>query len=75
MLMMAMRLGFKHCVDRKEDADIDSSLVVKEPGTMRMSNCGAFSNEFYHIISHDSRCASGVIEKRGPNPAVIRVTM
>lgn len=45
--MMAMKVGLESCVDRKDVADGGRADVEKEPGTMRMSNCGASSNEFW----------------------------
>lgn len=38
MLMMAMRLGFRHCEVRNEVASTGSSLDEKDPGMKRMSN-------------------------------------
>jgi hypothetical protein len=46
MLIMAMILGFRHCVVRKSVAEIGNLTVEKDPGMIRMSNCGAFAKEF-----------------------------
>jgi len=51
MLMRAMKFGLEHCEVRKEAADTGSSLDENDPGTMRMSNCGALSNEFWYVVS------------------------
>jgi hypothetical protein len=51
MLMMAMRLGFRHCEVRKSVAETGSSIVEKDPGMIKMSNCGALANEFYSLVS------------------------
>ena len=46
MLIMAMKLGFDTCVVMKVDAASGSSWEENDPGIIRISNWGAFSNEF-----------------------------
>jgi hypothetical protein len=48
MLMMAMRLALEDCLYKKATTEADSGEVEKEPGMRRMSNCGAFSKEFWN---------------------------
>jgi hypothetical protein len=60
MVMMAMRFGFTHCEVRKSVAETGSSLVEKDPGIMRMSNCGAFAKEFW--IQRQLDCSMDRIE-------------
>jgi hypothetical protein len=52
ILKMATKLGLEHCEVRNEVAETGNSLVENDPGTTRMSNCGAFSNEFYLRVSY-----------------------
>jgi len=47
MLKMAWRSGLEHWAARKEAAASGSVFAEKEPGTIMMSNCGAFANEFF----------------------------
>lgn len=51
MLIMAMKLGLEHWLVRNDVAATGSSLVEKDPGTTRMSSCGAFSKEFWTEVS------------------------
>jgi len=46
MLIMASRFVFRHCEVRNEEASAGNSLVEKDPGMTRISNGGAFANEF-----------------------------
>lgn len=46
MLIMAIRFGLQHCAVRNEVAETGNSFEEKDPGIMRMSNSGAFANEF-----------------------------
>jgi hypothetical protein len=46
MLMMAMKVELEHWLVRNVVAAPGNSLAEKDPGTTRISNCGAFSNEF-----------------------------
>jgi hypothetical protein len=51
MLMTASRSACEDWVVRNCEADTGNSLEVKDPGMSTISNCGAFSNEFYDRIS------------------------
>lgn len=50
MLRMARRSGLEHWAARKDVAATDSSLVEKDPGIIRTSNCGEFAKEFCCIV-------------------------
>jgi hypothetical protein len=55
--MMATRFRFEHWCVKKDVAEGGSGAVENEPGTNKISNCGAFSNEFcpYYQYSHFKR--------------------
>lgn len=45
--MTAVMSGCEDCVVKNAVAETGSSVEVKEPGIMRMSNCGALAKEFF----------------------------
>jgi hypothetical protein len=51
MLIMATKVGLEHWLVRNVVAAIGNLLAEKDPGTTRISNCGAFSNEFWTSVS------------------------
>ncbi len=58
MLITATRFGLKHCRAKNSKADCDNSTEEKDPGIIRISKSGAFSNEF--CLKSQTKCIDEV---------------